>query len=156
MHKIIIYCDGACLGNPGPGGYAALLMLAHQPKTERVISGFEYQTTNNRMELRAAIEALKGLKKSCEVLVHSDSQYVIKGISEWIHNWQAQGFRNSRRQEIANADLWRELYALSKNHHIKWQWVRGHAGNELNERVDEIAKEQAALAQHELIAKRST
>jgi len=152
MSKIIIYCDGACLGNPGPGGYAALLMLADSPSTERVVSGLENQTTNNRMELRAAIEGLKALKKKCHVTVYSDSQYVVKGMNEWIKNWQKTGFKNARKQAIANADLWQDLLLASQAHHVSWRWVRGHSGNELNERVDEIAREQALLAQHQLVS----
>lgn len=151
MSNIIIYCDGACLGNPGPGGYAALLMLAEDPRTERVVSGFEYQTTNNRMELKAAIEGLKALKKKCHVTLFSDSQYVVKGMSEWMKNWQRTGFKNARNKEIVNADLWQELLKASSAHHVLWRWVRGHSGNELNDRVDEIAREQAGLAQHKLI-----
>lgn len=151
MSKIIIYCDGACLGNPGPGGYAALLMLEKDPRTERVVSGFEYQTTNNRMELKAAIEGLKALKKKCQVTLFSDSQYVVKGMSEWMKNWQKSGFKNARNKEIVNADLWQELLEASKEHHVLWRWVRGHSGNVLNERVDEIAREQAGLAQHKLV-----
>jgi ribonuclease HI len=150
LKNIIIYCDGACLGNPGPGGYAALLMLRHAPDKERVVSGYEYETTNNRMELRAAIEGLRALKHSCNVVIYSDSQYVIKGMTEWMPNWQKMGFKNARKQNIANADLWRDLVAAVKDHSVKWQWVRGHSGNELNERVDEIAREQAGLAQHQL------
>lgn len=153
MSKIIIYCDGACLGNPGPGGYAALLMLAHNPVTERVVSGLEYETTNNRMELKAALEGLKALKKSCDVTIFSDSQYVVKGMSAWIKNWLKSGFKNARNQPIANADLWQELYNTSKLHQVTWRWVRGHSGDELNERVDEIAREQAGLAQHKLALK---
>jgi ribonuclease HI len=150
MNKIIIYCDGACLGNPGPGGYAALLMLAHDPTTERVVSGYESQTTNNRMELKAALEGLKALKKKCQVTVFSDSQYVVKGMNEWIKNWQKTGFKNAQKKEIANAHLWQELLEASKAHSVTWRWVRGHSGNELNERVDEIAREQAGLAQHKM------
>src|SRR5437879_301832 len=123
MSKIIIYCDGACLGNPGPGGFAALLMLADAPTTERVVSGFEYQTTNNRMELKAAIEGLKALKKKCHVTLYSDSQYVVKGMNEWIKNWQVSGFKSARNKEIANADLWQELLLASKPHQVQWRWV---------------------------------
>jgi len=150
MSNIIIYCDGACLGNPGPGGYAALLMLAKSPSTERVVSGYEHHTTNNRMELRAAIEGLKALKKKCHVIIYCDSQYVIKGITNWMYNWQKNGFKNSRNKDIANADLWRELFLVNQKHEVTWKWVRGHSGNELNERVDEIAREQAGLAQHKI------
>lgn len=146
--KVIIYCDGACLGNPGPGGFAALLMAPKHPNSERVVSGFELATTNNRMELRAAIEGLKALSRPCQATVFSDSQYVVKGMSEWIKNWLRSDFKSSNKKEIANVDLWRELYEVASNHQVNWQWVRGHSGNEWNERVDEIAREQAGLALH--------
>lgn len=152
LSHIIIYCDGACLNNPGPGGYAALLMLKGK-KDERVISGLEHNTTNNRMELRAAIEGLKALKKKCRVELFSDSQYVVKGMTEWINGWLRSGFKNAKKQEVANSDLWQELLVVAKKHDVSWHWVRGHAGNEFNERVDEIAREQAGLAFHQLSAK---
>ena len=145
--KVTIYCDGACLGNPGPGGFAALLML-NKSSDERVVSGFELATTNNRMELKAAIAGLAALKKKCRVELFSDSQYVVKGMNEWIHNWQRSQFKGANKKDIANVDLWKELVAVSQNHLISWKWVRGHAGNEFNERVDEIAREQAGLALH--------
>ncbi len=147
--KITIYCDGACLGNPGPGGFAALLML-NKSSEERVVSGFELATTNNRMELKAAIAGLNALKKKCRVELFSDSQYLVKGMNEWIHNWQRSGFKGANKKDIANVDLWKELVTISKNHFISWKWVKGHAGNEFNERVDEIAREQAGLALHTL------
>lgn len=150
MQKITMYCDGACLGNPGPGGYAALLMLNADLTKERVVSGFEFSTTNNRMELRAAIEGLKALKRSCMVTIFCDSQYVIKGMTEWMPNWLSSGFKNAKKKAIANGDLWQELLLASENHNVSWRWVRGHSGNELNERVDEIAKEQAGFALHQL------
>lgn len=145
-HDVIIYCDGACLGNPGPGGYAAILM-AH-PQKEKVVAGHEPLTTNNRMELKAAIYGLRALKRTCRVKVFSDSQYVVKGMNEWIKGWQKNDFKNAKKQSVANADLWMELLEAANNHKVTWQWVRGHAGNELNERVDEIAREQAGLALH--------
>lgn len=147
---VTIYCDGACLGNPGPGGFAALLFLKGDPKRERVVSGFEEMTTNNRMELRAAIEGLRALKKKCRVEIFSDSQYVVKGMTQWMANWERQGFRNAQKKEIANGDLWRDLNDIAANHQVSWHWVRGHSGNELNERVDEIAREQAGLAMHQM------
>lgn len=153
MTSVIIYCDGACLGNPGPGGYAALLMLPHSPHHERVVSGFEYETTNNRMELRAAIEGLLALKKRCVVTVYSDSQYVVKGITEWMPGWQRSGFKNAHKKAIANVELWHDLLEAAQAHEVTWRWVRGHSGNEWNERVDEIAREQAGLAQHQLISR---
>lgn len=145
-HQVVIYCDGACLGNPGPGGYAALLM--DKNGKEKVVAGNEASSTNNRMELKAAIEGLKALKKSCRVKIYSDSQYVVKGMNEWIKGWQKSGFKNAKKQEVANADLWVELLSVAKTHQVTWQWVRGHSGNELNERVDEIAREQAGLVLH--------
>lgn len=148
--EIILYCDGACLGNPGPGGYAALLMLKNNIKTERVVFGSEILTTNNRMELRGAIEGLRALTKPCKVTVFCDSQYVVRGMNEWINNWQASGFKNSRKQPVANSDLWQELVAASTPHTITWRWVKAHAGNVHNERVDEIAREQALLIAHEM------
>lgn len=149
MSEIIIYCDGACLGNPGPGGFAALLMMRKNIKQEKVVSGFEYDTTNNRMELRAAIEGLRALKREAHVEIHCDSLYVIKGMTEWMKKWQASGFKNARKKDIANIDLWQELSAVAATHHVTWKWVRGHSGNVWNERVDEIAREQAGLAQHQ-------
>lgn len=149
LSNIIIYCDGACLYNPGPGGFAALLLLKGQ-KEERVISGLEFHTTNNRMELRAAIEGLRGLKRKCRVEVYSDSQYVVKGMTEWIKGWQRTGFKNAQKKDIVNKDLWQDLLQIANEHVVTWHWVRGHSGDELNERVDEIAREQAALALHQL------
>jgi ribonuclease HI len=107
-------------------------------------------TTNNRMELRAAIEGLRALKKKCRVEIFSDSQYVVNGMTQWMPNWERQGFRNAQKKEIANGDLWRDLNDIAANHQVSWHWVRGHSGNELNERVDEIAREQAGLAMHQM------
>lgn len=148
--EIVIYCDGACLGNPGPGGYAALLLLKSDLAKERVVAGHEPATTNNRMELRAAIEGLRALKRACRVTVFCDSQYVVKGMTEWMKSWEKSGYKNSKKQSIANVDLWQDLVKAASSHDVRWQWVRGHAGDELNERVDEIAREQAALALHQL------
>lgn len=146
--EVEIYCDGACLGNPGTGGYAALLILKSTGQ-EKVVSGSELNTTNNRMELKAAIMGLRALKKKCRVTLYSDSQYLVKGMTQWLENWLKNNFRAANKKPVLNEDLWRELWNLSKLHAIKWQWVKGHAGNENNERVDEIAKEQAALLMHE-------
>jgi ribonuclease HI len=148
--EIVIYCDGACLGNPGPGGYAALLMIKGQPSKEKVVAGYELSTTNNRMELRGAIAGLVALKRKCKATIFCDSQYVVKGMTEWIFGWQKSGFKNAKKKDIANLDLWQELLEVANKHDVIWQWVRGHAGNDLNERVDEIAREQALLAQHYL------
>lgn len=144
-----IYCDGACLGNPGPGGYAALLMVKKGSEIkERVVAGYDLSTTNNRMELSGAIEGLKALTRKCKVTVFCDSLYVIKGMTEWMAGWQRSGFKNSKKKDIANLDLWLNLLDASRGHEIKWVWVKGHAGHIENERVDEIASEQAGLALH--------
>lgn len=148
MGEVIIYCDGACLGNPGPGGYAALLMLKANKSKERVVAGYEALTTNNRMELTAAIVGLKALKHKCRVKIFCDSQYVVRGMTEWMRAWKQSGFKNARNKSIANVDLWQDLLIAAEQHTVSWQWVRGHAGDELNERVDEIAREQALLAFH--------
>lgn len=128
---VIIYTDGACKGNPGLGSYAAILSYK-QAKKE--ISGVEENTTNNRMELRAVIEALKLLTRKCNIQVFTDSQYVQKGITEWIHNWRTKNYKN-----VKNSDLWQELDAVSQKHSIEWRWVRGHNGDVNNERADELA-----------------
>ena len=142
-----IYCDGACLGNPGPGGWATLLLTSRAGKEhERVISGGETLTTNNRMELRAAIEGFKALKRSCSVSLYSDSQYVVKGMKEWIFGWQKNNWKNAARKPIENQDLWQELLQASSDHQVKWHWVKGHAGHPQNERVDEVAREEAEKA----------
>ena len=143
MSEIVeIYTDGACSGNPGPGGWAALLRWGGK---EKEISGFEMATTNNRMELTAVIEALKALKRPVTARVHTDSQYVQKGISEWIYGWKQRGWLTADRQPVKNADLWQALDRLASRHRIEWRWVRGHAGHPENERVDALAR--AALAQ---------
>jgi ribonuclease HI len=131
-----LFTDGACSGNPGPGGWAYLL---RHNSTEREGSGGESHTTNNRMELQAAINGLNALKQSCAVTVHSDSQYVIKGITEWVTGWQKRAWRNSQNKPVENRDLWEALIAAASRHTIKWQWVRGHAGHAENERVDVLA-----------------
>lgn len=148
-HEVIIYCDGACLGNPGPGGYAALLMRFIDDPQEKVVYGKEYLTTNNRMELCAAIEGLRALKQSCKVKIFCDSQYVIKGMTEWMISWQKSHFKNAHNKAIKNIDLWKELLAVSAKHDISWHWVKAHANNYYNDRVDELAKEQALLARHD-------
>jgi ribonuclease HI len=133
---VVIYTDGACRGNPGPGGWAALLSSgAH----ERALSGAETQTTNNRMELRAVIEALRALKRRVAVQLYTDSQYVRRGITEWLPAWKARGWRTADRKSVKNRDLWEELDELAEGHAIVWHWVPGHAGIAGNERVDELA-----------------
>lgn len=149
VSKVIIYCDGACLGNPGPGGYAALLIHEAKKKTEKVVYGAEKNTTNNRMELLAAINGLKALKKKCKVDIFSDSKYVIDGITKWIWAWKENNFKNSQKKAVANKELWEELSLLASKHEITWNWVKGHSGDELNDKVDEIAKEQAAKIAYE-------
>jgi ribonuclease HI len=134
---IEIYTDGACSGNPGPGGWGALLRIS-QIETE--LCGGEPLTTNNRMELLAVIEALQSLTESVEALVYTDSQYVQKGISEWIHNWKRGGWKTANKEPVKNEDLWRRLDALAAGHIIEWRWVKGHSGHPDNERVDALAR----------------
>ena len=133
---IEIYTDGACSGNPGPGGWGAILRYEGK---EKELSGSEPLTTNNRMELMAAIAALEALKKPVAAKVHTDSQYVQKGISEWIHGWKRRGWKTAGKDPVKNEDLWRELDRLAAQHEIEWIWVRGHAGHPENERADELA-----------------
>ncbi len=136
-HRIRIYTDGACLGNPGRGGYGAILLYKeHQKK----ISGSEKETTNNRMELRGAIEALRTLKKPSEIILHTDSKYVMDGIMKWISNWKKNGWRTADRKPVKNSDLWQDLDLEVAKHKIEWVWVKGHSGNHFNEIVDELAR----------------
>ena len=135
-----IFTDGACRGNPGPGGWAALLRTADK---EREISGGEPLTTNNRMELRAAIEALNALKRPCRVELHSDSQYVRDGITKWIFGWQRNGWRTADKKAVKNADLWQELLDAEARHEVQWHWVKGHSGHPENDRVDALACAEA-------------
>ena len=138
MSAIKIYTDGACRGNPGPGGWAALLRTQEK---ERELSGSEEHTTNNRMELTAAIRALEALKRPCEVDLYTDSQYVKNGITIWIADWKRRHWRTADRKPVKNIDLWQRLDELAANHRIAWHWVRGHTGHEENERVDRLANE---------------
>jgi ribonuclease HI len=133
---VVIYTDGACSGNPGPGGWGAILMFGEKTKE---ICGGEPDTTNNRMELMAAIQALETLTRPCQVELHTDSQYVMKGISEWIHNWKRRGWRTADNKPVKNDDLWRRLDEARSRHNVKWRWVKGHAGHEHNERADALA-----------------
>lgn len=137
MEEIDIYTDGACSGNPGPGGWGAILRTDGH---EKEICGGEAQTTNNRMELMAVIEALELLKRPVSARVYTDSQYVQKGISEWIHGWKARGWKTSTKAPVKNADLWRLLDDLASKHQVQWIWVRGHSGHPENERADELAR----------------
>ncbi|MEN3365497.1 MAG: ribonuclease [Burkholderiales bacterium] len=136
MEKVEIFTDGACKGNPGRGGWGALLVAGESTKE---LFGGELNTTNNRMELRAVIEALGVLKRPCEVVVHTDSQYVQKGISEWIHGWKARGWKTAAKEPVKNVDLWQALDEAQARHTIQWRWVKGHAGHEGNERADALA-----------------
>lgn len=138
MNEIVdIYTDGACSGNPGPGGWGALLRFAGK---EKELAGYDPATTNNRMELTAVIEALKTLKRPVAARVHTDSQYVQKGISEWIQGWKLRGWKTAGNKPVKNADLWQTLDRLAAAHRIEWVWVRGHAGHAENERVDALAR----------------
>jgi ribonuclease HI len=141
MSKIDIFTDGACKGNPGPGGWGALLVMGEH---EKELFGGELGTTNNRMELKAVIEALNTLTRPCEVVVHTDSQYVQKGISEWIHGWKARGWKTAAREPVKNADLWQALDAAQARHRVEWRWVRGHNGHAGNERADALANRGVA------------
>jgi ribonuclease HI len=140
MKQVEIHTDGACLGNPGPGGWAALLRYG---ATERELVGGEPDTTNNRMELMAAIAGLEALKASCEVVLHTDSQYVKKGIGEWLPNWIRRGWKTAAGEPVKNKDLWERLAAANTRHQVVWKWVKGHAGHVDNERVDQLARAAA-------------
>lgn len=136
--RIEIYTDGACRGNPGPGGWAAILRYgAH----EKELAGADLQTTNNRMELMAAIEALRALKRPSTVDLTTDSQYLRLGITEWIHNWQKQNWKTSNKKPVKNSDLWMDLLNVIQPHQITWHWVKGHSGHQENERVDVLANQ---------------
>jgi len=136
LKQVEIYTDGACKGNPGPGGWGAWLRSGEH---EREIWGGEAQTTNNRMELTAVIESLTALKGPSRVTLHLDSEYVRNGITSWIHNWKRRGWRTAANQPVKNVDLWQRLDALTQSHQIDWRWVKGHAGHEGNERADALA-----------------
>lgn len=136
MDKVEIYTDGACKGNPGLGGWGALLIAGEHRKE---LFGGERNTTNNRMELKAVIEALSALKRPCEVIIHTDSQYVQKGISEWIHSWKARGWKTAAKEPVKNVELWQALDVAQARHKVEWRWVKGHAGHEGNERADALA-----------------
>ena len=137
MKTVEIFTDGACSGNPGPGGWGALMRYNGQV---RELSGGEAETTNNRMELTAAVEALNALKEPCTVELHTDSKYVMDGISSWIHGWKRNGWKTADRKPVKNAELWQKLDEANRRHKVKWHWVRGHAGHVENERADELAR----------------
>jgi len=136
VDKVEVFTDGACKGNPGPGGWGALLVAGGKKKE---LFGGEPNTTNNRMELTAIIEALAALNRPCEVVLHTDSQYVLKGITEWIEGWKARGWKTAAKTPVKNVDLWLTLDAAQARHHIQWHWVRGHSGHAGNERADALA-----------------
>ncbi len=136
--KVVIFTDGACSGNPGPGGYGVIL-IAGQHRKE--LKGGEADTTNNRMELMAAIAALEALNRPCEVELHTDSQYLRLGVTEWLKGWKRNGWRTSAKKPVKNEDLWRRLDEAAQRHRVDWRWVKGHAGHDENERADELARE---------------
>ena len=133
-----IFCDGACSGNPGPGGYGTILRCRG---VEKELSGGAPETTNNRMELTAALEGLRQLTRPCQVTITTDSQYLVKGMTEWLPGWQRNGWKNSKKEPVLNKDLWEALVEATRLHQVRWQWVRGHAGHAENERCDQLARE---------------
>jgi ribonuclease HI len=142
--KVVIFTDGSCRGNPGPGGWAAVLSFNG---AEKEISGGEPATTNNRMEMTAAIEALNALTRPCTVELHTDSQYVRNGITQWLQMWKARGWRTMTKGAVKNEDLWRRLDEARTRHQVDWRWVKGHSGHEMNERVDALAREAMERAE---------
>jgi ribonuclease HI len=143
MKKVEIFTDGACKGNPGPGGWGALL---RKGKHEKELSGGAGETTNNRMEMTAAIRALEALIEPCEVDLYTDSKYLIDGITKWVEGWKKRGWKNASRKPVRNTELWHELIALTDRHRVSWHWVKGHSGHLENERVDRLACEAAERA----------
>jgi len=143
VKQLEIFTDGACKGNPGPGGWGAVIRYG---KHEKEISGGDPDTTNNRMELSAAIQALKILTEPCHVKLHTDSKYVLDGITKWVHGWQRNGWKKASKQPVRNADLWHELIDAAARHHIEWIWVKGHNGHPENERADRLASDAAEAA----------
>jgi ribonuclease HI len=143
MSHVEIATDGACKGNPGPGGWGALLRFG---TNEKELSGGDAHTTNNRMELTAVIEALRILTRPCRITLSTDSKYVMDGLTRWIHGWQKNGWKTADKKPVKNAELWQALFAETQKHQIEWKWVKGHAGNADNERVDRLASDAAAAA----------
>jgi ribonuclease HI len=146
MEQVNIFTDGACSGNPGPGGWGAILQAKG---TEKELSGGEPDSTNNRMEMMAVIAALEALTRPCKVHITTDSQYVMKGMMEWLPGWKKRGWKTASKQAVKNVDLWQRLELAAKSHTVTWEWVRGHQGHEENERADQLA-----VAARELIAKK--
>lgn len=142
VKEVTVYTDGACLGNPGPGGWGALLIFG---KHEKEISGGEAHTTNNRMELMAAIAALQQLKEPCNITLYTDSTYVMKGMSEWVKGWAAKGWKTADKKPVKNADLWQQLVRDAAQHKVQWKWVKAHNGHVENERVDLLARNAALV-----------
>jgi ribonuclease HI len=145
MKKVVVYSDGACEGNPGPGGWAAILTYGQHT---REISGGLPATTNNRMELKAAVEALRALKEPCEIEFFTDSQYVQNGISEWLKDWKGRGWKTKEKKAVKNEELWKELDAEAAKHEVSWKWLKGHAGHEMNERCDLLARTEILKIKH--------
>jgi ribonuclease HI len=143
LKRVEIFTDGACKGNPGPGGWGVVLRMGHH---EKELAGSEPATTNNRMELTAAIRALESLKEPCHVQLHTDSRYVIDGITGWIFGWQRNGWKTAARKPVLNSDLWQELQSAARRHQIEWIWVKGHDGHPENERADKLASDAALAA----------
>ncbi|APE27062.1 ribonuclease HI [Aurantiacibacter gangjinensis] len=146
MKKVDIFTDGACKGNPGPGGWGVLLRMG---KHEKELSGGETDTTNNRMEMTAAIKALGALIEPCEVTLHTDSRYLIDGMTKWMDGWKKRGWINASKKPVRNADLWHDLIEVAAPHTIHWEWVKGHSGHTENERVDRLASDEAERARSE-------
>lgn len=140
---VILYTDGACRGNPGPGGWGVLLQYGDRQKT---LYGYEQNTTNNRMELTAVIEGLKTLTRPCGIVLHTDSKYVLQGITEWLSNWKKNGWKTAARKPVKNDDLWKQLDSETTRHEIEWKWVKGHSGNNGNEIADRLANQ--AIDEH--------
>ncbi|MES2698756.1 MAG: ribonuclease HI [Pseudomonadota bacterium] len=143
MKRVEVFTDGACKGNPGPGGWGVLLRMGPH---EKELSGGEPMTTNNRMEMTAVLKAMSALIEPCEVIVHTDSRYVIDGMTKWIAGWKKRGWVNASKQPVKNADLWHDLIAATARHKVSWQWVKGHDGHVENERVDRLASAAADAA----------
>ena len=147
-----IFTDGACSGNPGPGGWGAILRLGNH---ERELNGGEAETTNNRMELQAAIQALTALKRPCQVVLTTDSVYVKDGITKWIHGWRQNGWRTAAKKPVKNVELWQALWAQTQRHQVDWRWIKGHAGHAENERADALARAGIELVRDEAAVSKS-